>query len=183
MTLSKPAAALAALAVALGPLAAQASISEPAHQALLRALDDEYHAQAVYDAVIAKFGAVRPFSNIRNAEQMHQSLVAQQLQANGYAVPPNPYTSGQKPVGALPGTLAEACAVGVQAEIANAALYDNELLPAVAGYPQLTATLTKLRDDSATKHLPAFQRCGGGGGGQGQMRGGNGQGHGPWWKG
>jgi len=38
---------------------------------LQEALDDEYHAWAIYDQVIADFGEVRPFINIRQAEARH----------------------------------------------------------------------------------------------------------------
>ena len=39
--------------------------------ALHEALEDEYRAWATYDQVIADFGDVRPFNNIRNAEARH----------------------------------------------------------------------------------------------------------------
>jgi hypothetical protein len=40
-------------------------------QALHDALDDEYKAWATYNQVIADFGEVRPFINIRDAEGRH----------------------------------------------------------------------------------------------------------------
>lgn len=46
-------------------------ISEEAIDALGRALDDEYKARTTYDVVMAEFGEVRPFVNIREAEQKH----------------------------------------------------------------------------------------------------------------
>lgn len=148
-----------ALAVIAAPLAARAEISLPAQQGVLRALDDEYHAEAVYTAILAKFGAVRPFRNIVRAERVHAGMMIDILTSNGVAVPANPYLYGTKPVEPLPATIAEACAVGVQAEMANAKLYNDELLPAVSAYPQIVAAMTKLRDDSMLRHLPAFQRC------------------------
>jgi len=46
-------------------------------RALHEALDDEYRAWATYDQVIADFGVVRPFINIREAEARHtQALLA-----------------------------------------------------------------------------------------------------------
>ena len=47
------------------------SLTEIEIQVLNEALDDEYHAWATYDQVIADFGEVRPFSNIREAEARH----------------------------------------------------------------------------------------------------------------
>lgn len=43
-------------------------LSETESRMLNEALDDEYLAWATYDQVIADFGEVRPFSNIRAAE-------------------------------------------------------------------------------------------------------------------
>ena len=40
-------------------------------RALNEALDDEYHAWATYDQVIAYFGEVAPFRHIREAEARH----------------------------------------------------------------------------------------------------------------
>lgn len=39
--------------------------------ALFEALDDELQAWAIYDQVIADFGEVMPFLNIRDAEARH----------------------------------------------------------------------------------------------------------------
>ena len=43
---------------------------------LEEAIQDEYHAEQVYLKVMATFGAVRPFSNIVNAERRHASALA-----------------------------------------------------------------------------------------------------------
>jgi len=45
-------------------------------RALKEALDDEYRAWATYDQVIADFGEVRPFINIRDAERRHIEALA-----------------------------------------------------------------------------------------------------------
>ena len=52
------------------------------------------------------------------------------------------------------------------AEIANAALYDKDLLPRVRDVPAVTAVFTALSSASTRNHLPAFERCGSGGGGR-----------------
>ena len=44
-------------------MAQSVELEEQERQALREALDDEYHAWATYDQVIADFGAVRPFIN------------------------------------------------------------------------------------------------------------------------
>ena len=50
---------------------------------LLDALDDERKAEASYAVVIDKFGPVRPFSNIIEAEQRHASALERQLRPWG----------------------------------------------------------------------------------------------------
>ena len=45
-------------------------ISQSEIEALDLAINDEYKAQATYQKVIDKFGEIRPFSNIIQAEQM-----------------------------------------------------------------------------------------------------------------
>ncbi|MDE3027639.1 MAG: hypothetical protein KGH84_04515 [Paracoccaceae bacterium] len=161
-----PLALSAALALALaaslaGPAMAQTTLTAAEKSAALAALDDEYQAFATYQAVMEKIGAQRPFSNIIRAEQRHIDLVAAVLKDAGEPIPANPYLDGTKPRPVAPATRAEACKVGVQAEMANAGLYDGKLLPQVKGNARLTQVFVALRDASQNNHLPAFQRCAG----------------------
>lgn len=160
---------------AVSPVLA-ASLSDAGKAAVLRALDDEYHAEAVYAATLKTFGDVRPFSNIIKAERQHQAALLDLMKTYGIAAPANGYLTGEKPLEALPATLQEVCEIGVSAEIENARLYDEDLLPVVAGHPDIIRVFTNLRDASIDKHLPAFQRCAEGNG-MGQGRG-KGKGHG-----
>lgn len=147
--------------------------------ALYAALADEYRAEAFYDAVIEKFGEVRPFSNIIVAEQHHAEQLRQVMKSHGLEAGSNREIGSEAIAATVPDTLAEACAMGVQAEIANRDLYGKELLPAAADYDDVTAVFTALRDASENNHLPAFQRCGGEGTGSGKLHGkGHGMGHG-----
>lgn len=148
--------------------AAAAALTPEADAALRAALEDEYHAEAVYDATIAKFGNVAPFANIIRAERQHSSRLVAVMRDNGITAPTNPFTSGAKSVGPMPAALSDACTVGVEAEIANVRLYDEKLLPAVAAYPDVVQVFKALRDASQEKHLPAFQRCASGGKGRGK---------------
>lgn len=161
MTLAKT---LAALVILATPAAA---LTEA--EAVKLALDDEYRAYAAYQAVMDKFGTVKPFVNIQRAETIHASMLKDYAASHGITVGANPYLGANLP--AAPATLAEACAIGLQAEIDNAGLYQNQLLPAATGNPELTAIFSKLMNDSQQKHLQAFQRCGGGGMGQGHGKG------------
>lgn len=150
------------------------SLDAKAKDAVLAALDDEYKAQSLYKAILAKHGDVRPFSNIINAEKHHSEMLIDILKNYGQAIPQNPYENGVKPKLTAPATLLEACQIGVAAEIENVALYDDQLLPAVSEYSDITDVMVRLRDASEERHLPAFERCVSRGGTMGQ---GGGKGH------
>jgi hypothetical protein len=122
--------------------------------ALNKALQDEYKAKANYEAVLEKFGPVRPFSMIIRAEEQHISSLKSIYDKYGIPVPEEDVTNI-----VLPESLNEVCQMGVQAEIENAELYKNELLPLVSEYADIKLVFTNLMDASQYKHLPAFQRC------------------------
>lgn len=124
--------------------------------AMERALDDEYKALETYNQVIATFGSVTPFTNIRRAEERHIAALQSLFEKYGYDVPENPY---QDDTLISVSSVVEACEVGVQAEVDNAALYENELLPVVTDYEDVTRVFTNLMNASQENHLPAFQRC------------------------
>jgi hypothetical protein len=84
------------------------------------------------------------------------------MQAYGVDVPADPYKNGAKARPESPATRAAACKAGVEAEILNRDLYDKDLIPAVASYPDIVQVFQALRNASEQNHLPAFQRCGGG---------------------
>jgi hypothetical protein len=128
-------------------------VSESEIEALAMALDDEYKAWSVYDQVIADLGRVRPFTQIVKAEEAHITALKTLFERYELEVPANGYP------GAVPSydTRAEACAAGVQAEIDNAALYDQ--LFTMVDNPDIVQVFTSLQQASLTKHLPAFERC------------------------
>lgn len=130
-------------------------LSPEVQNALDEAINDEYKALFTYEAVIAEFGAVRPFSMIKGAEEQHIASLKAIYDKYGLEVPENTWTDK---VG-LPETLQEACQVGVDAEIANAALYEEQLLPVVKDYEDITLVFENLMKASEQKHLPAFDKC------------------------
>jgi|GEM_PF-684213 len=130
-------------------------LTENAKTSLLKALDDEYKAYATYNSIITKFGNIRPFIMIIRAEEQHISSLKSLLDKYGIAIPENTYIN--KIV--APQTLQEACSLGVTAELDNAALYQNTLLPTVTSYEDITRVFTNLMNASQEKHLPAFQNC------------------------
>jgi hypothetical protein len=122
---------------------------------LTDALQDEYHAEAVYAKVMEDFGDdVRPFSNIIGAEKTHSDSIEDLFVLYGVEIPENEWANAE-----LEGyvSVAEACAAGVEAEIANVALYDSFLED--IKYEDIKLVLTNLRDASEDNHLPAFERC------------------------
>jgi hypothetical protein len=144
-------------------------LTEPEIGALSEALEDEYKAWATYDQVIADFGEVAPFVHIREAEARHIDALRTLFARYGLAMPGNLWP-GRVPRFA---SLTEACAAGVAAEVANAALYDRLL--SATQRPDILGVFRRLQAASQGHHLPAFERCAqgfGGGGGRRWGRGG-----------
>ncbi len=142
-------------------------LNETEIRALNEALDDEYRAWATYDQVIADFGEVPPFSNIRKAEARHIEALCALFARYGLPMPENPWL-GKITRYASPQA---ACEAGVAAEIENAALYERLL--ASTQRADVLAVFGNLKEASLKRHLPAFQRCvqrGAGGGGGGRHR-------------
>lgn len=143
----------------------KSKLDEKTRQALLDALADERKAEATYHAAIEKFGDVRPFSNIVNAERRHESFLMPLFEKYGVPVPENQFTAEKIEA---PATLIEACKQSVEGENANIAMYD-EFLEFVK-QEDIREVFTYLRDASKDNHLPAFERCASGRG-QGPGRG------------
>jgi hypothetical protein len=128
-------------------------LSEDEVNALYLALNDEYHAWAVYGQVIDDFGSVRPFISIQNAEANHISSLTRIFNMYNLPVPENVWT-GQV---ASFDSLAAACTAGVEAEIANAKLY--ETLFRSTNREDIVDVYVSLQRAAQEKHLPAFVRC------------------------
>lgn len=156
------------------PLPAQtaAQLDSRTREALSRALDDERHAQALYQAVMDRHGRARPFANILRAEQRHEAALLPLFKKYGLPVPENRWKEKKIEV---PTALAECCQLGIEAEKANIAMYDGFLK--FVQEPDIRQAFTYLRNASKNNHLPAFERCAAGRGlGPGPGRG---QGYGP----
>lgn len=121
-------------------------------QALHDALDDEYHAAAVYSQVLNDFGVVRPFLNIRDSELRHIKALLHLFERYSLPILANPWTTGKLPRFA---SVKEACEAGVQAEIENVALYERILNS--TSRADLLQVFRRLQAASQERHLPAFQ--------------------------
>jgi len=128
------------------------TLSDKEIRALNEALDDEYRAWATYDQVIRDFGEASPFSHIREAEARHIEALLTLFARYRLPVPENPW----------PGKVARyasrqaACQAGVEAEIANGALYERMLN--ATRRPDIIRVFHALQAASR-RHLVAFRRC------------------------
>lgn len=126
-------------------------------QALVDAIQDEYHAEEVYQGVLTDFGEVAPFSNIIGAEERHSSAIARLFESRGWDVPASNWNAANVPHFE---SIAEACQTGVSAEIANVAVYDG-LLADLMLPSDVVRVFESNRAASLERHLPAFERCAG----------------------
>jgi len=131
------------------------NLSGDVKTALLEAINDEYKAHALYEKTIAKLGLVRPFSMIIRAEEQHISSLKSLFDKYGLEIPADDWAGKVS----AENTLQQACRAGVDAEIANAKLYKDKLLPMAEGYEDIQAVFTNLMNASQEKHLVAFERC------------------------
>lgn len=128
-------------------------LTEAEAAALQEAILEEYGAYNLYRAVLTQFGDVYPFNRIVLSEQQHTAALVRQAEKYGVAVPENPGLVNP-PVFS---SLAEACQAGVDAEIADAALYDE--LKLVTTHEDLIRVYNRLQSASLNSHLPEFEAC------------------------
>lgn len=134
-----------------GAAAAQVDQNLSVRDMLTYALQDEYLAQAEYKLIIKNYGDIRPFTNIVRSENTHITLLKPLF--SKYKVPlPNNYSAGRI---SLPASINAAMTMGVNAEVANIAMYNRFLeqdLP-----PDVKTVFIQLRNASQN-HLKAFSR-------------------------
>jgi len=122
-------------------------------QILRIAVYDEFKAYETYTKIIEKFGLVQPFVNIKEAEAVHYAALIKLMEKYGVEVPLNNWASKIE----IPNTLIECCEMGVAAEIANIAMYNNLLEFTIEN--DIKDTLYRLQAASFNNHLPAFRNC------------------------
>lgn len=136
------------------PVGSAADVTPALVDALTVAIQDEYHAQAVYERILADFGSVRPFSAIVGAERQHAASLAGLFQARGLAVPASAWNLDNVPRFS---SVTAACAAAAQAERDNVAVYDA--YPTAALPLDVARVFANNRWASLNNHLPAFLRC------------------------
>jgi hypothetical protein len=128
-------------------------LSDTEQDALQKAILEEYGALNLYNSVIEQFGDVIPFSQIARSEQQHVNALVRQAEKYGVDVPANPGLTAAPTFA----TLTDACQAGVDAEKADAALYD-ELIP-VTTHTDLIRVYQNLQSASLNNHLVEFETC------------------------
>ncbi len=137
-----------------GNIGSTAPLSETEKQYLKVAIGEEYFARAVYQKAVSVFGPISPFPEVIRDEQMHINMLANLHVKYGLAVPSDPWSGN---IAQEFTSKQQACQVGAQAEINNAAAYNQMLSSKQITHNDIISTFTKLRDVSQYKHLPAFQ--------------------------
>lgn len=122
-------------------------------QILQIAIYDEFKAYETYSKVIEKFGNINPFSNIKEAEAVHYSVLINLAQKYNVEVPINDWADKIK----IPNSVIECCELGVAAEIQNIEMYNNLL--SFATQSDIIDVLFRLQAASFNNHLPAFRSC------------------------
>ena len=150
LAINEPMVELDDVVLDIGASAAKADSNLTVEEMLTYAIQDEYLAQAEYDYIIDTFGSIKPFSNIINAETNHIALLTPLL--TKYATVPTNTAASVIP---KPATVEEALARGVQAEIANIAMYDSFLAKELPD--DVKTVFTELKAASEN-HLAAFSR-------------------------
>jgi len=129
-------------------------MTEKLSSVLIEAINDEHKARAMYRLVISKFGEIRPFINIAEAESRHIQALLPLFNKYDIPIPEDDWESRIE----APASIMEACQAGVQAEIDNAEMYER-MLDSTNEYPEVQVVLKQLQRASRENHLPAFQRC------------------------
>ena len=138
---------------AAGSGAALTPLSDAEAQALLRAIQEEYTAQALYQSALDALGNVAPFNRIVQSETQHAAILVRMAEKYGVSVPAFTAPANLPDVSSL----SAACQAGAAAEIADAALYD-ELIP-LTTHADLLQVYNSLKNASLDSHLPAFEAC------------------------
>ncbi|MEE4193766.1 MAG: DUF2202 domain-containing protein [Anaerolineae bacterium] len=119
---------------------------------LVLAIVEEYRARALYEYVIETFGPEVPFVEIAASEAKHTSVLVRQADKYGIDYPAYDPSVFDFPTFA---TIEEALQAGVDAEIADAALYDT--LMAGTNRADLLRVYTNLQNASLNNHLVSFE--------------------------
>lgn len=122
---------------------------------LVDALQEEYKAEMLYRSVLEDFPGAMPFAVIAESEGQHVAALQALFTRRGTTPPSSIW--GTESFESF-GSIAAACAAGVEAETEDAAFYTPYLQR--DDLPQdVRNVFTNLQRASLENHLPAFDRC------------------------
>ena len=122
--------------------------------ALERSIQDEYHAETIYQGVVNDLGPLPPFLNVITAEQRHSASLAQAFARRGLTPPANAWSLERVPHFSA---IVTACGAAATAERDNIAMYDDMLRLSLPS--DVRQVFENNRSASLVNHLPAFERC------------------------
>jgi len=119
------------------------------------AAEDEYIAHGEYVAIMKKFGTMRPYDNISAAEEQHLEWLRTEYKSRGLAFP----SDGSAAHVVVPTDLKAAAQAGVDAEIANIAMYKAFLSHPDLSKPENASARTLFEQlmRASENHLRAFK--------------------------
>ncbi|KAF0091992.1 MAG: hypothetical protein FD141_176 [Fusobacteria bacterium] len=118
---------------------------------LMYAVQDEYIARAEYAAIIEEFDATRPYSNILKSEDTHLDYLKDIYETYDLVFPKDESSA----LLVMPTSLLESAKAGVQAEIANIAMYEKFLKYEL---PQDIKNVFDTLVNGSKNHLAAYQK-------------------------
>ena len=118
---------------------------------LTYALQDEYLARYEYALIMDEYGEIKPFVNIKKAEEQHIAELLPLFDKYSVDVPEDESAA----YAVMPETLLEAGETGVQAEIDNIAMYEKFLQ---RDLPDDVRDVFEALKSASEKHLEAFER-------------------------
>ena len=133
-----------------GSAGALADTDYSVEEMLVYAVQDEYGAQAEYEAIVEAYGDQIPFTNILKAEANHIDRLKDLFTEYGYAVPDD------KAEAVLPESLETAYTAGIAAENNNIAMYEKFLKEELPSDVEFVFSRL-LR--ASQNHLTAFQNA------------------------
>ncbi len=133
-----------------GAAGAEADTSRTLEEMLNYAIDDEFAARAEYEMIMEEYGEIRPFSNIIRSEETHIALLEPLFVQYGYELPSDSSASHVL----LPESLQNAFEIGIEAEIANIAMYVSFL---AGELPDDVRVVFERLKAGSENHLIAFE--------------------------
>jgi hypothetical protein len=125
-------------------------------RALWTAIDDVRRSQAIYEAVLAHPNTkkLRPFARILRAKKRHEKRLVKVAIKRGYGDPPVQWNRSEV---IAPGDKRASCAMGVDQELRNAAIYETAMAIPLSGRAQ--RVIRRIHRRVRNHDVPDFEAC------------------------